>query len=226
MNYNPKHILSTKNLDGAIIKSALADNIFIECIPYIEIVTINSPDVENIIEEYVVFTSKNAVESVAAHLTKLHHWKIFCLSGATKQAVEKYFPQNEIIETADNAWELAEKIVRHKNISSVTFFCGNKRLNTLPDLLEQNNIAVNELIVYETQLTPQKTEKDYDGILFFSPSAVESFFSVNKIPELTVAFAIGSTTAKALEKHAQEIVISPTPDAASLLEQIRQYANR
>ena len=57
---------------------------------------------------------------------------------------------------------------------------------------------VHEIIVYETVETPVTAIENIDGILFFSPSAVNSFFSVNQLNANTVCFAIGNTTAEAI----------------------------
>src|SRR5258706_9822828 len=46
-----------------------------------------------------------------------------------------------------------------------------------------------------------RAEKVYDGILFFSPSGVESFFNTNEVNEQTILFAIGNTTATEIKKY-------------------------
>jgi uroporphyrinogen-III synthase len=56
------------------------------------------------------------------------------------------------------------------------FSAANKRRNELPLVLTQYNIAVHELEVYTTTILEHITFKTYNGILFFSPSAVEGFF--------------------------------------------------
>jgi uroporphyrinogen-III synthase len=68
-------------------------------------------------------------------------------------------------------------------------------------------------------------DKVYDGILFFSPSAVESFFSKNKLPEQTVLFAIGNTTAKTIHRRYcnNRIMISDQPGKDELIEQAIEY---
>ena len=58
----------------------------------------------------------------------------------------------------------------------------------------------------------------YDGILFFSPSAVNSFLLKNKISPKTQLFAIGSTTANALQPFTnQPVIIAETPGKENLL---------
>ena len=83
---------------------------------------------------------------------------------------------------------LAEKIIPEINDREVIFFCGNLRRNDLPDALRQKGITVREITVYQTSLTPVTIEKEYDAVLFFSPSAAESFFSKNSLPAKTVLF--------------------------------------
>jgi uroporphyrinogen-III synthase len=98
----------------------------------------------------------------------------------------------------------------------VFFFCGDQRRDELPEKLQQAGIGVRELVVYRTRQTPHHLEKGYEGIVFFSPSAVHSFFSLNKAPAATVLFAIGRTTAEAIRQYSANPMIcgvSPEKDA-------------
>jgi uroporphyrinogen-III synthase len=103
---------------------------------------------------------------------------------------------------------LAQKIICNKSVKSCVFFCGNKRLNTLPDKLLSAQIKLDEIVVYETVDVAQKVEKVYDGILFFSPSAVQSFFSLNTLHPQTVIFSIGDTTTNEIKKFTKVAIIS------------------
>ena len=108
------------------------------------------------------------------------------------------------------------------NNEGVFFFCGKQRREELPDKLKLAEIELEEIVVYETFETPQKiTRKSYDGILFFSPSAVKSFFSLNKLNEQIQIFAIGKTTAEFLEKHTnKEVDVAEIPTEESMFKQI------
>jgi uroporphyrinogen-III synthase len=70
-----------------------------------------------------------------------------------------------------------------------------------------------------------KIEKTYHGILFFSPSAVQSFFSNNKISDQTILFAIGNTTATEIKKYTNnKIITGDEPGKENLVtEMIRYY---
>ena len=62
-----------------------------------------------------------------------------------------------------------------------------------------------------------------DGILFFSPSGVESYFKLNSIKDET-CFCIGETTAEALEnKKVKNIIISEKPSVESVITQVIEY---
>jgi uroporphyrinogen-III synthase len=142
----------------------------------------------------------------------------------TKQLVTSYFGEHAIAGTADNASGLADEIIENDEPEDVIFFCGNQRRGELPRKLREHNIAVNEIIVYETTAIEHVVEKVYNGILFFSPSAVESFFKKNKLPEQTVVFAIGDTTAASIHRYcSNKIMISDSPGKDELVEQAMVY---
>jgi uroporphyrinogen-III synthase len=83
---------------------------------------------------------------------------------------------------------------------------------------------VEELIVYNTIEKPQAVSKKYDGILFFSPSAVRSFFQKNKINAETILFAIGQTTARELRNYSNNTtVISEIPDTEKVIADVIKY---
>ena len=108
--------------------------------------------------------------------------------------------------------------------SEVIFFCGDQRRDELPGLLKKNKIEVKEIVVYKTIATPKKIEKKYDGILFFSPSAVKSFFQENKLDDQTIPFAIGNTTADEIKKFSKnKIVISDMPDGKTVLQKAVEF---
>ena len=95
-------------------------------------------------------------------------------------------------------------IADESDFNEVVFFCGDLRRDELPDILRSNNIEVSEIIVYQTIAVLHKIERQYNGILFFSPSAAESFFRANKLPETTLLFAIGNTTADEIKKFSND----------------------
>lgn len=168
----------------------------------------------------VVFTSRNAVTAIADNGSfKDADWNIFCLEGATRNEVEKYFPANKITGSAANATQLADIIADKSKDKKITFFCGNKRMEDLPSILLSKKFDVDEVVVYNTELVPQKIIDDYEAVAFFSPTAAESFFSVNELKPGVVCISVGKTTTEAIKKYTNnEVITSDQPSEHSVLE--------
>lgn len=172
---------------------------------------------------YAIFTSANAVRAVISVLQNTPEWKIFCVGSETRKRAALFFGASAILDHAGNAEGLAGKIILQK-LTQAIFFCGDQRRDTLPEKLNAAGIILQELIVYKTQLTPVKLTKTYDAILFFSPTAVASFFSMNSTAPQAVLFALGTTTASALKNACRnEVVISARPDKGFLLQMAVAY---
>ena len=226
-----KQVLSTTILSRQLIDKAAIHSIVIEEISFIETKKIENEKVKDKIENYLlqkitaVLTSVNAVNAVVKHLKQKPDWLIYCLGNTTKKLVESNFTENLIAGTADNAEQLTEIIIQDK-IERVVFFCGDKRRDELPAKLKEHEIFVEEIVVYTTRETPVLLEKKYEGILFFSPSAVHSFFLINKVDHATQLFAIGTTTAKAiLQYNKNNLIISHSPAKENLVRQMIAHFN-
>ena len=160
----------------------------------------------------------NAAEAIRKFTSPEINWSIFCIGNTTKKIITNLFPEKNILATADNAGLLAEKIINNSSINEVFFFCGDQRREELPAMLRANNINVEEIVVYKTIATPHALIKQYDGILFFSPSAVQSFFSKNSIDDKAKVFTIGSTTAAAVKSfYQQPAIVSEKPGKENLV---------
>jgi uroporphyrinogen-III synthase len=223
-------ILSTATLDREFVSIAAKRGVELDVIPFIKVSAIESEELaEKIVDmcyipASVVFTSANAVKAVSDVIMAAEpQWDIYCIGNATLKAVNKVLPSATVIAVADNAAELADIIVEDGE-DEIVFFCGDQRLDTLPRKLRENDITVYELVVYRTETTPIAVSKEYSGILLFSPSAVNSFFSSNKLSVGTVLFAIGATTADAIKKQTNnKIVFSETATKESVLEYAMKY---
>lgn len=171
------------------------------------------------INENLIFTSQNAVQSVLQHpkWEELKSKNVFCVGLKTKILLsESGF---NVIAYTGYASDVAEIITLIYSKESYTFFSGNLRKETLPKALAAAKVNFNEIQVYETTLNPQKIKTPVDGILFFSPSGVESFLAANKIKN-ELCFCIGNTTAEALEKITKNIVIASQPSVEDVIEDV------
>jgi uroporphyrinogen-III synthase len=173
----------------------------------------------NGIKDNLIFTSQNAVQSVLLHSKSsgLKAKNVFCVGIKTKALLEKNGFNVGVY--VDYASDLAEIITLIYSNESFTFFSGNLRKETLPKALKAAKVNFNEIQVYETTLTPQKIKTPVDGILFFSPSGVESYLKDNKIKN-EICFCIGETTASSLEKITQNIIITNQPSVENVIEDV------
>lgn len=236
----PEHkpnILCTRSLNPLLAAKAGEQGIAIDMIPFIETREIINDDLERKITALasqsltVVFTSIHAVEAISSRIEKRKGalgkktgWKIFCLEGRTKKSVAEHFGEDHIAGTASSASKLAGLITGKKISTEIVFFCGNQKREELSALLADADIKVNEVTVYETILTAKPVNKVYDGIIFFSPSAVKSFFSLNQPGEKTILFAIGPTTAESIKTYSQNtVLVSEQPDEGIFIETVFRY---
>jgi uroporphyrinogen-III synthase len=222
-------ILSTASLPPERIPH-IPDSIDFKIIPFTEIVARSYDKIKTQITGFstkkitVVFTSAYAVKYVAGLLSQKPEWKIYCIRNETRIAVVNWFGSDSIVKFASNALFLSQLIIAD-GIKEAVFFCGDQRMDILPDNLEKHGVNLSELIVYDTRLTPKQLEDQPDVILFFSPTAVRSFFSMNALSSETIVFAMGTTTAKALKQYSNNpVIISPEADKAFVFNMAIEYA--
>ena len=225
-----KHILSTRPLPEALLQNAAGVGFGIDVLSFIDTVAVVSETVQQQIaallpkQATVVFTSMNAVEAIAPFIANQPNWQVHCMGNTTRLLAEMYFGKAAVQQTGSNATELANNIVAANPAQPVYFFCGNQRRGELPDILNNNGIQLYELEVYETIETAHPVEKEYDAVLFYSPSAVHSFFKVNTLPASTILFAIGDTTARSIAQYTfNKVVISSGPSKEGMVRQMMAY---
>jgi uroporphyrinogen-III synthase len=175
------------------------------------------------VNENLIFTSQNAVQSILQHpkCDELKGKSVFSVGMKTKELLtENGF---DVVAYTGYASDLAEIISLIYSSESFTFFSGNLRRDVLPNTLKENGITFDEIEVYETNITSKKMTSKQDGILFFSPSGVESYFKLNSIKD-EACFCIGETTAEALEnKKVKKIIIAEKPSVESVIAQVIEY---
>lgn len=238
-NERPR-ILCTRPLSEHLLEEAAAQGLDISVAAFTDIQPLVTKELRAIIQPLisrditVVFTSAHAVKTLEQHYLRQpdtffevgDNWQVCCLEAGTLQAVQAALPGCRIKASAANATDLANAILKQGDVTEVYFFCGRQRREELPSILTGNGIAVHEIVLYENVPTPVITGNDYDGIFFFSPSAVTSFFSANRLPKTTVCFAIGATTARTVEDFTDNrIIISTAPRAESMVQTAIFYFN-
>lgn len=216
----PIRVLSTKKLLVNQKQFLLNANIsLVEA----DFISINQKKVNiETINENLIFTSQNAVLSLIENLEDtdtielLKKKNVFCVGMKTKGLLEEN--GFNVIAYTGYAADLAEIITLIYGKEKFTFFSGNLRRDTLPDTLKEAKIVFNEIEVYQTILNPQKVNGTFDGILFYSPSGIQSYLKDNKINKET-CFCIGTTTADALENITNNVIIANQPTVENVIIQ-------
>ena len=194
-------VLSTKKLSSEQLELFKNTQINIE--------TYNAISIEKLAFKHVgqiengIITSQNAAKIIIETNTQIKN--VFCVGEKTSQL----FLKNDynVVKASKNASDLANFVIKsHKN-DDFTFFCGNIRRDELPGLLKENAINFREKILYKTSLNPQKFNKNFDAVLFFSPSGIQSYIQENVLNN-SVAFCIGNTTANEAKKHTSMVIVA------------------
>ena len=148
----------------------------------------------------------------------------------TKQRLEEN--GFSVIKMTEYAAELADYLVNNHKKNSFHFFCGNIRSDEIPSKLKESNIIFEEIEVYKTILTPKKFERQFDAVLFFSPSGVKSYCEVNRVDSSIHPFlqgvaegnrvglkaiCIGTTTAQEAKKYTENVVIANATTVESVI---------
>jgi uroporphyrinogen-III synthase len=173
--------------------------------------------------DFNIFSSQNAVESIlkSKHLEKIKSKPCLCVGQKTKQLLQKH--QFEVLEATNYAEHLTEIINQKYKTNSFAFFCGNLSLPTIPDYFTKKDIIFAKVLVYETIKTPKNFNQAFEALLFFSPSAVESFLEQNEITN-ELCFCIGHTTANALKNiDNKQIILAKMQSIDGVLEALNDY---
>ncbi|GGG13292.1 hypothetical protein GCM10011344_12450 [Dokdonia pacifica] len=159
--------------------------------------------------ENIIITSQNGAKFFINKLKTLPlleekaEARYFAVGEKTTALLEEN--NYKVAKTAQNGAELGHFIVKNHKNGHFTYFCGKQRRDELPTILKEAAILCNEIVTYETHLNEQSFIQKFDGILFYSPSAVSAFAKANKINK---AFCIGNTTATEARKYTDQVIVS------------------
>ncbi|TBW27803.1 uroporphyrinogen-III synthase [Gramella sp. KN1008] len=209
-------VLSTKKL--ALNQKELLLNAGIGLVEYNAIkITFTNFTTDNKKIENAIFTSKNAVEAILKKDLVVEH--CFCVGEKTAALLTKN--GFRITEITENSEELATRLIEKHANRQFHFFCGNKRRDELPEMLKERKISFSEIQVYETDLNLKEFQSDFDGVMFFSPSAVQSFTKMNQLTG--PAFCIGPTTAEEAAKYTDKVLVATKPGIENVIAKVVVY---
>ena len=122
----------------------------------------------------------------------------------------------------NDAKKLADYLLEYMDGTEVTHFCSNIRLDTLSEILQEHHIKVNNVEAYQTVLSSKEIESTVEGVLFFSPSNVQSYMQKNFPNETTIAYCIGDTTATEAKKHFKNVKVAKLPTVESVIDLVNE----
>jgi uroporphyrinogen-III synthase len=215
----PEVLISTRILSAAaaarIKRAGLqlleADLIYTEPIPF------EWPELNQF--SHIAFTSSRAVEAWFK-VSDIDGLVPAAISGKTRHTLAG-FTKAEIVAAAD-ARSLGQTLHQSAKgkILSVLHPCSQIRLPDLQQELGKTGHHYSPLPVYATLERPVRFSVEPSAVLFFSPSAVNVFFSQNPFNPQTCYACIGSTSRAAVLKRFPEALclIPGEPDPEQLID--------
>lgn len=185
----------------------------------------------------VIFTSRNAVDHYFRIASEMRvdvpeTMKYFCTSEAIAYYLQKYvvYRKRKIFFGDQSFDELLRLIKKHKK-EKFLFPCSETHKRSIPEKLDEIGIDYSKAVLYRTVASDLSdlAEVDYDLLVFFSPSGIESLFKnfpdFEQKDKLIAAF--GPTTHKAVEDAGLELHIkAPQPDTPSMTMAIEEYLKK
>jgi uroporphyrinogen-III synthase len=155
--------------------------------------------------------------------------KYFCISESTAYYLQNYvqFRKRKIFHGKQSFADLMDVISKHKE-DKFLFPCSEIHKTDIPDALTAEGIKFDKAIIYRTlacDLSPIDI-KNYDMLVFFSPSGVKSLFK--NFPDFQqndqIIATFGKTTADAAKEAGLKLnVVAPSQVAPSMTMAIEQF---
>jgi uroporphyrinogen-III synthase len=185
----------------------------------------------------VIFTSRNAIDHFFRVCEEVRFsvpdsMKYFCVSENIAFYLQKYvvYRKRKIFHGNTKFSDLTDLLKKHKN-ENYLLPCSDIHKAEYAETLESLNLKYSKAILYRTVCSDLSDLKDvnYDMLVFFSPSGIESLFK--NFPDFkqnnTRIAAFGPTTAKAVQDAGLKVDLqAPMPQAPSMSMAIEQYIKK
>jgi uroporphyrinogen-III synthase len=187
----------------------------------------------------VVFTSRHAIDNYFTlakemRITIPEDMKYFCITETIALYIQKYVQYRKrkvFYGSTGKIDDLIPSMVKHKNEKYLVPL-SDVHNDTLKDLLDSKKLTHKECVMYRTvsnDFTQEEVDTfDYDMLVFFSPSGVDSLKkNFPNFEQGAIAIAtFGPTTAKAAKEAGLRIDIeAPTEKYPSMTGAILHYLN-
>ncbi len=185
----------------------------------------------------VVFTSRHAIDhfftlSKELRVTIPEDMKYFCVTEAVALYIQKYVQYRKrkvFFGTTGRVDDLLPTMVKHKN-EKYLVPQSDVHNDSLTLLLDSKKLIHKEVVMYKTvsnDFTPEEVANfDYDMLVFFSPSGIESLtknFPDFKQGDIAIA-TFGPSTAKAVQDAGLRLDLeAPTEKYPSMTGALQHY---
>jgi uroporphyrinogen-III synthase len=204
-------VVCTRRLEATWVKIARQRGVDVEGIDFLNVESVFNAELAATVcanESPWVFTSQHAVHSIEKILKKtakpLATRIAYVTRGTTSaQAMAAGF---ELRGVGRNADELADSILFFEE-KKVLHATSAIRLPVLSQRLSEAGVAYEACEVYQKTPLPRAVGA-FDGVLFFSPSQVDVFLSINYLPAQVPVFCVGDTTAAHVRQRGHTRVLT------------------
>lgn len=188
----------------------------------------------------VVFTSRHAVDNYfklakEMRITIPEDMKYFCIIEPIALYIQKYVQYRKrkvFFGKTGKITDLIPTMVKHK-VEKYLVPQSSAHNDSLAKMLDEKGLKHRECVMYRTvsnELTEEEVKNfDYDMVIFFSPTGVQSF--VNSMPGFKqgdVRFAVfGPTTAKAIQDAGLRIDLqAPSQEFPSMTAAVDDFLKK
>lgn len=178
----------------------------------------------------VIFTSRNAMDHYfrlcdEMRVTISQETKYFCVSEAIALYLQKHiqYRKRKVFFGNGTMQEFDALLKKHKNTGKFLLPCISIKSAHIPNYLKANDFDYKEAVLYKTvpaDLT-HLIAKDFDMLVFFSPSGLESLYY--NFPEFeqrkTLLATFGPNTLAKAEEHGLTVAVKAPNDGAKSMHQ-------
>ena len=159
----------------------------------------------------LIFTSKNAIYSLESFNKDWKKIPSFAIAPKTAQVIEKLGGKIAFTGITSHENDFAQELIELLKNKKVLYIKALKTVSNLVDILKNNDVLLDELVVYKTSCKKSNVALENNSVFIFtSPSSVECFFQQYSWNDSYKAIVIGKTTALYLPKNVDYTISSET----------------
>ncbi len=198
---------------------------------------------------WVIFTSSYSIQfffeevrDLQINRSQLRHLKFACIGEKTALTLLKYGYTTSFTPKRATAEELVQELINEQIITTkdkVLLPQSELARDIITNKLNSANISCcslaiyqNKAVLYSSDFITEMFQKEFDWILFFSPSAVRYFYelverySLYELVTRTKFATIGSVTANAIIEHRGQVeLIATEANIDTMCQEILQIKN-